>query len=50
MIQLLVMMASVSLAALATMAWSDDDHGLSLMLYGASLYLGLQSIRTVCGW
>jgi hypothetical protein len=50
MIQLIVMIASVGIGAIATFAWIEKEHGLSLLLFGLSLYLGLQSIRTVCGW
>lgn len=50
MIELIMTVAGVGIGAIATFAWIEQQHGLALMLFGLGLYLGLQSIRSVCGW
>jgi hypothetical protein len=49
MLELITTVASVGIGAIATFAWIEQHHGLALMLFGLSLWLGLSSIRSICG-
>lgn len=48
MIEIVIMIAAVGVSAIATFAWKQGSHGPALVLYGLALYLGLQSIRSIC--
>jgi len=49
MLELITTVAGIGIGAIATFAWIEEQHGLALMLFGLMLWLGLQSIRSICG-